>query len=214
MRRLCLSALPCLMLAAVPPALAQQTAAPAIDGFRSATFGMKEAEVKKAIRTDFKTDPKKIGSARNLVEKTTLLAIRVDDMVPDSGAASVVYTLGYKSKGLIQVTVQFGRPLDKKVTPKALWATARVLQGALVANGIDRKNVLVNKATKDRRAIVLYQGTDTKGRMALLTAFFEPETKATKPSDKIDINRLQTVRLQYMQNPKAPDVYKPKKGDF
>ena len=88
-----------------------------------------------------------------------------------------------------------------------------------MAKGIDKSRVLVNKATSNRNTVVLYRGIDKTGRIALLTAVFaagkEP-TKASKKNDPtgIDIQRLRTVRLQYIRDPKQPDVYKPKKGDF
>lgn len=185
-----------------------------IDGFRSAKFGMTKAQVLAAIATDFRIDRKKIGEARNLVEKTELLAIRVDDMIPDSGGASVVYTLGYETKKLIQTTIQFGRPADKDIKPAALWATARLLQQALLAKEIDKSRVLLNKTTNDQNAVVLYRGVDKAGRMAMLTAFFEPQKQKGREKAAIDVSRLRTVRLQYVANPKKPDIYKPKKGDF
>src|SRR5689334_631656 len=76
-----------------------------IDGFRSATFGMGEPQVRQAIRKDFPGPGEKITSETNAAEKTTALSILVPDLIPGAGRARVYYIIGYTSKKLIQVNV-------------------------------------------------------------------------------------------------------------
>src|SRR6185369_13874999 len=83
------------------------TPAPAepIDGFRSAKFGMAEAEVVAAIEKDFGVKAGDVAREDNPLEKTVALVAKVSDLIPDSGPARAVYILGYKTKALIQVNV-------------------------------------------------------------------------------------------------------------
>src|SRR5580693_1386206 len=103
------------LLLVAPAAALAQAAAPSdqapvappvvIDGFRSAHFGMTEAEVRKAIETDFKLTGSAVRPGDNPVERTHLLSVTVPDLVPDSGKAVIDYVLGYKSHSLIEVNV-------------------------------------------------------------------------------------------------------------
>ena len=84
-----------------------QTAEPAIiDGYRSAHFGMNEAEVKKAIKADFSVDDP--AKALNETERTAALLVRGKTLVPDSPPATVSYIFGATTAKLIQVNVVWG----------------------------------------------------------------------------------------------------------
>ena len=154
------------------PLAAAPAAAAEVEGFRSARFGMNEAQVRQAIARDFKLTGKKVTEGRNLAEKTTILVIRVQDLLPNSGLSQVTYTLGYKTKGLIQVDVLFGQPLEKTVKAKELWANAVILQRTLAQKGFDKDQMVVNKPTARPGLILLFRGVDKAGRtVALLGSF-------------------------------------------
>src|SRR6185312_9613129 len=72
-----------------PPAAAEQQPAPEIhvDGFRTAKWGMTEAQVKDAIRKDFNIAADKIKAEENLSERTGVLTVSVPELLDVGGAA-------------------------------------------------------------------------------------------------------------------------------
>ena len=62
-----------------------------IDGFRSAKFGMKIEEVKKAIQQDFFIQGGKIDAITHPTEQTQSLGITIKKLLPMSGKSRVVY---------------------------------------------------------------------------------------------------------------------------
>src|SRR5712671_2314720 len=74
-----------------------------VTGFRSAKFGMSEADVRAAIVKDFGVKPEAIRAETNASEQTLVLLIKAPDVLPGGGSAEVSYVLGFKSKTLIQV---------------------------------------------------------------------------------------------------------------
>ncbi len=60
-----------------------------VSGFRSARFGMKERDVKKAINNDFGLGKNKINRIVHPHEKTVSLGIEVPELLPESGLAKV-----------------------------------------------------------------------------------------------------------------------------
>ena len=56
-----------------------------IDGFRSAKFGMRMKEVKKAISQDFEISDRKINAIMHPTEQTQSLAVTIEKLLPKSG---------------------------------------------------------------------------------------------------------------------------------
>src|SRR5579885_800027 len=89
-----------------PGPLSAQTPAPApapnaadvkpyeVEGFRSAKFGMDEAQVKRAIATDFVVKESTITREVNPVDRTTVLSITAKDVLPDIAIARIHYSSG------------------------------------------------------------------------------------------------------------------------
>src|SRR5580692_4597706 len=101
-----------------PPA---ETAEPvSIDGFRSAHFGMTEAEVRKAIDADFKLSGSAVKPTDSPVERTRALSVTAPGLVPDSGKATIDYVLGFKSQRLIEVNVVWSAAGDPTNKPEKL----------------------------------------------------------------------------------------------
>jgi len=69
-----------------------------IEGFRQARFGMSEEQARQAIRKDFPTAAAKLGITIHPSEKTTVLSLTVDDLLPHTGNARISYIFGYRSK--------------------------------------------------------------------------------------------------------------------
>src|ERR1700722_678184 len=59
------------------------------DGFRSAKFGMNDAQTKAAIMKDFGVQADAITQQPNPAERTTVLAVKVPDLLPGGGIAEV-----------------------------------------------------------------------------------------------------------------------------
>ena len=112
----CFLLAPCLAFAAVI-AMAQPVAdAHRVVGFRSAHFGMDAAQVRSAIARDFKPLPDSISMLKNPAENTQVLVLRVAELEPGPGPASISYIFGAKSNRLMHVNVVWktdGTPSDE-----------------------------------------------------------------------------------------------------
>ena len=96
---------PCLALAAVV-AIAQPVAdAHRVVGFRSAHFGMDAVQVRSAIAQDFKPASDSMSMLKNPAENTEVLLLRVAELEPGPGPASISYIFGAKSRRLMHVNV-------------------------------------------------------------------------------------------------------------
>ena len=178
-----------------------------IDGFRSAKFGMRMDEVKKAIARDFSITDRKIDAISHPTEQTQSLGISIDQLLPNSGKSRVVYVFGYKSKRLIQVNILTGHPVDTDVTPQQV-----VDSGNLLGNHFFKKRYqedgLVAHARLSDGSVLIFRGKDQKGRMALLR-LSNPEPNAKKGDDlKISLT------LSYIEKPEKPDAFQLKENDF
>ena len=178
-----------------------------IDGFRSAKFGMRMDEVKKAITRDFSITDRKIDAISHPTEQTQSLGISIDQLLPNSGKSRVVYVFGYKSKRLIQVNILTGHPVDTDVTPQQV-----VDSGNLLGNHFFKKRYqedgLVAHARLSDGSVLIFRGKDQKGRMALLR-LSNPQPNAKKGDDlKISLT------LSYIEKPEKPDAFQLKENDF
>ena len=178
-----------------------------IDGFRSAKFGMRMKEVKRAITRDFSVTDRKIDAISHPTEQTQSLGISIDQLLPNSGKSRVVYVFGYKSKRLIQVNILTGHPVDTDVTPQQV-----VDSGNLLGNHFFKKRYqedgLVAHARLSDGSVLIFRGKDQKGRMALLR-LSNPQPNAKK-SDDIKIS----LTLSYIEKPEKPDAFQLKDNDF
>jgi hypothetical protein len=129
--------------AAAPAAPAASANRPAIapsatlevSGFRSAKFGMSEADVRAAIVKDLNVKPDAIRAETNTSEQTRVLLVRAPDVLPGGGMAEVSYVFGYKSKTLIQVGATWSKATDEKMTPDQLFSNSTVLRTHFISAG-------------------------------------------------------------------------------
>jgi len=110
-----------------------------IDGFRSAKFGMKIEEVKKAIRQDFFIQDGKIDTVTHPTEQTQSLGITIKKLLPMSGKSRVVYVFGFQSKRLIQVNILVGHPADADITPQQVVDSGNLLGSHFIKNKVPRR---------------------------------------------------------------------------
>lgn len=219
------------VLAATPPTspvMAAQKTAPSaeIDGFRSAKFGMDEAQIRSAIAADFSQSDVQIARSTQPMEKTTVLSIKVDNLLPDIGPAQVSYVLGFRSHKLIQVNVIW--PQGKG---NAVAAAAMTLRDYFRALPLDPEKVVLDGKMPDG-SILAFRGADTRGRMVL--EIFSPahqeeeqtadksakKTKAEKKpaeknkTEKTAENHPDILRLIYIETPEKPDTFRLNPGEF
>lgn len=192
--------------AGAPPALAAPTAE--VTGFRSAHFGMTEAEVRSAIERDFKVKPDAIQSQENKAEQTHLLAVRVADVLPGGGAADVSYVFGFKSKTLIQVGLSWSKATDDKLTPEQLFSNANVLRSHFISAGYKPDTIATNMPING--GVLMFRGSDAQERttMLILQGTFsqgENNQRVLTPT---------ALLLFYIADAKSPDVYRLPAGSF
>jgi hypothetical protein len=198
------------LLLIAAPALAQSAQ---VEGFRSARFDMTEEQVRHAIAADFKTPAAQILKQVNKVDRTTILSIKVNELLPESGIAQVNYKLGFKTKKLIQVDVIWTAAIDAKVTPAALSAVLINMRQYLQERGFEKEKTVLNATTPQPNILLVFRGEDEKGRMVALLGQFKLDPKAEKDK-QLKTDEPQAVILSYVLNAKNPDIYKIEKGKF
>lgn len=191
-----------------------------IAGFRSATFGMNEADLRKAIAKDFSVKSQDIKAEVHPAEKTRLLSVTTKDLLPDTGPALVIYHLGYKSKTLIQVNVIWGQPLQAEPDPQRLVATANMLRNYFVSQKFRAEGRVVNAPVNG--GIIAFRGFDASKRMVLLMLNAQPMRPTAQPSpdeaagqgQKESPPKSLSLQLSYVLNAEKPDVFTIEKGQF
>lgn len=196
---------------AAEAAPARPAEAAAVAGFRSARFGMSEAEVRQAIVRDFGLPADAIERTVNPLEKTASLVVTVDEVLPDSGPAQLAYIHGYESKALIQVNIIWGAPARPEADAQSLIATGNILKNYFAQQGFAQDRVMTDVAMEDG-SVILFRGADDQGRTILL------HLKAAKPAggDGADAAplRASSLWLSYIANPVRPDIFRVEQGAF
>jgi hypothetical protein len=184
-------------------------AAVSIDGFRNATFGMSQAQVRAVIASDFKLPESAVKQSTNDTQRTTLLSISVPDLLPSGGTASVSYIFGYQTHKLIEVNVLWSRATDPKMTATMLYQNGLSLQQYFAGAGFAPDRSAGNIATPD--GILLFRATDPSGNAVLL--ILSGAVKKDPKSDKATLDPA-ALTLAYAANPLHPDIYSLPKGSF
>jgi len=178
----------------------------AVEGFRSARFGMTEKEVYRAIYKDFRVSKKNVERQLHPVEKTVNLGILVEDLLPQTGPARTYYVFGYKSRRLIQVNVIWGKPVVEKPNAEQVVNLANQLRGYFSGQTYRQEGLAVNQPF-GKDSILVFRGSDKKGRMVLLL-LVNPKKPGLPPNQDI------VLKLSYIQQPENPDIFKIGKGKF
>lgn len=178
-----------------------------VTGFRSVRFGMTEEEVRKAAAKDLGIKPGLLKVEDNPLERTRVLTARVADLLPKAGNAKVAYTLGYTSRKLIQVTIQWSRALDSSITSEHLLGNAGLLRDYFQQQAFKPENVVVNRPANG--GIVMFRGLDLQNRMVLLTLTAEPQD-GTERREPV----WSALQIAYVADPVKPDIYRIPAGQF
>jgi hypothetical protein len=173
-----------------------------VDGFRSAKFGMSEQQVMRAIAKDFKISKNKVARQVTSAHKTTALIIHLPKVFPLGGPADIVYLLGYKSKRLMRVNVDWGKGVTDNFPHQDIFSLLRLLQTHFMKQKYKKEGFLVNTNMTDKESIV-FRGKDLKDRMILLVY------RAPKLKEQVGVEDAQknvSLILSYIENVENPDI--------
>ena len=176
-----------------------------IDGFRSAKFGMDEKQLLRAISKDFRIPKTKIKNLTNPIEKITALEVTVPKLLAFGGPARVQYILGYKSKKLVNVSVLWGEGVAKKVDANGIVDAANFLKNHFLKKQYVKGKTIVGQRMNDAEMLI-FRGFDKKKRAIVLVLRAPATNKGIDPENLKQEFRL---KLQYLRNPFAPDVFRP-----
>jgi len=190
------------------PGNAAAVPALSVAGFRSAKFGMAEAEVRAAIEKDFGVKPDQIRSEENLAEQTHVLGVRVPDLLAGGGTAEVSYVFGYKTKKLIEVTSLWSKATDDKMTPERLFSNGNILRAHFSSEGYQPDSIVTNGVMNN--GIVMFRGSDAEGHTTVLVL----QGTTSEGADKQRVLTPTALLLFYLADAKNPDVFKLPPGQF
>ena len=183
-----------------------------ITGYRTAAFGMSESETYDAIMADFGIARDKVARTTHSLEKTVILTAFVDNLVHGTGRTEIAYILGYRSKMLIQVNLVWRTPADAVGGKPRLLRAANTMIGRFALLGIPRSEIEPNSRLDDG-ATLLFRGRDKYGRLVLIGL--------NGPRESDDSGLLGTpenegfrLRVSFIENAGAPDIFKIEPGQF
>ena len=194
-----------------PPAGAQNVmpgAVAKVEGFRSAKFGMNEAEVKTAIASDFGIKGSAVHEQPNAGERTKALLVKVPDLLPGGGTAEVSYIFGYHTKKLIQVSVSWSKGTDEKMTPEQLFSNSSVLRAHFLGEGFKPETIASNMPIGG--GLLVFRGSDARDHTTMLIL----QGTFTQGEHNQRILTPASLLLFYIEDAKAPDVYRLPPGSF
>lgn len=185
-------------------------------GFRSAKFGMTEAEVRAAIQKDFGVKPEDVRPTPNAIERTTALVVSLPALDPGPGPATAVFILGYQSKKLIQVNVQWARE----------GAAAKADAAPYLVAGVQLVNYFNQFTWRDGRvnlgipvgpaSLLLFGAEDDKtGAVQVVADGVTVERKAEGQLEAAPQAGGQvSLRVSYIANRTKPDIFRLEPGRF
>jgi hypothetical protein len=176
-----------------------------IKGFRSALWGMTEAQIREAIRKDF--GQVRVTVEQNPADLTTLVWANVDNLLPGSGLGRVTYILGHTTKKLIQVSITWGGPINPSLKPEAAISVANLLRGHF-ATLTYKPDSVVQYAKAQDGSIVIFRGFDFENRMTLLVLSELTKQEGAPPTAPV------VLQLSYVQNIQKPDIFRVNRGQF
>jgi hypothetical protein len=194
---------------AAPAGASNVTASQAnVEGFRSARFGMSEAEVRNAITKDFGLKGDAIREQANPGERTKVLIVKVPDLLPGGGAAEASYVIGYQSKKLIQVSIAWSKAIDDKMTPEQLFSNSSVLRSHFMGENFKPDTVATNMPING--GLLMFRGSDAKDRTVMMIL----QGSLAQGENNQRVLTPTTLLLFYIADAKTPDVYRLPAGSF
>jgi hypothetical protein len=173
-------------------------------GFRSAKFNMDEKGVMRAIAKDFKISKTKVERRIN-PNKTIILTIHLRKLLEIGGPADIVYILGYKSKRLIQVNIDWGAGISNNPTPnREVTGVGKLLTSYFLKKRYYKENFTIDRRLNDT-SFLLFRGQYEKTRM-ITVKLIHP--KSVLASDLSASQHPISLMLSYSANWKNPDIFR------
>ena len=199
-----------------PPAAAP-AAGYEIKGFRSAAFGMTQAQVKTAIAADF-GPAAKITDSANIVEGTQALQVSLDHLDPGPGTALVTYIFGATSHALTHINVVWVVPGEPTAEQRAAVVTASVQLTNYFQNLPSPLKATAGATPTGPNGLLMFAGVDKKGA-GIEVAADGISYQATKKEDNKETvspppKGPAVLRVSYIANAANPDILKIKPGAF
>lgn len=180
-----------------------------INGYRSASFGMTEEEVRQAIATDFGISDDGIRIQNNERQRTKVLQIATDRFsaqVADH-LAIVSYIFGYSSQRLIEVKVVWGTDITPDFSAADFNTKAALLRTRLRNQNFEPAMVREGVEMQDGSQL-LFQGEDNKGRgVILLMREIQREVAAEAEGAEPRQETVYRLLLSYVESLRNPDIY-------
>jgi hypothetical protein len=181
-----------------------------IEGFRQARFGMNEAELRQAIRRDFPAAAARISRTTQPGEKTAVLAITAETLLPDAGPARLFYILGYASKRLVQVNITWSSDGRTAERDEAIVAAANTLRDHFQTEHPGPPEEVVANQQVGENAILVFRVAQPDGRMVLLLL----SGVAAGRAGRLPTAAPLTLQLSYILDHKSPDIFRIESGRF
>ena len=210
-----------LVVAGLPASAQSAAAKPAsvakapflIKGFRSAQWGMGEAEVRAAIAQDFKPADGAITAFDNPAEKTHVVAVHLAALAPAPGAVNITYIFGATTQKLIHVNVVWSTGPTPSPDERAQMASGGVALSAYFQAQAWRAGATGAGAARDASYFIFFQGADPKGAalelrgagISIIPKKGDAPSQPTGPA---------TLRLAYYATTGASDTADVKPGSF
>ncbi len=183
-----------------------------VSGWRTARFGMSEAQVRQAIARDFNVAPSAIVTQDNPAERTRVLSAILPALEPGPGAATVSYILGASSKRLVHVNVAW--QAGAGAAERDRLAAAGILLARNFRERDWRPQAAVAGVREAPGVLVLFAGVDAKGSGVELRLSGVPIVGPDGTADLVAPAGTAELRLSYAANVARPDIVRLREGAF
>ena len=211
-----LAVTPSLAPAATTPPAKPVSAAYAVKGFRSALFGMDEAQVLAAAAKDLKVDPATAQRQTNPAEGTTVISFASVHVDPAPMPAQVVYIFGAASHRLVHVNIVWATPAgQEEIQRPVLIGLALKLRGYFLGYAWPDKNVLLD-VPAGPNGVITFIGQDASGGAVevMLQGVAYSHSINGQPVQSPTPSGPAILRLSYSQNITKPDKAVVAPGSF
>jgi hypothetical protein len=187
-----------------------------IEGYRSARWGMTEAEVRAVIRKDFGLAESAIQIAENPAERTKALVIQIPELAPAPTPAMVSYIFGATSRRLMHVNVVWADAAPTAERRREFAAAGLQLSEYFRTLPVQPRLAGPGGALSDR-AVLMFVATDAQGAALEVAAEgieFQVLARDGKSTNSSAPSGPVALRVSYIANALTPDVSVLKPGSF
>jgi hypothetical protein len=181
-----------------------------IEGFRRARFGMSEAQVRQAVQQDFPAVAARLSRMVHARERTIVLSVSVDNLLPDAGPARISYILGAASKQLVLVNIVWVSDGATPARDEALVAAANNLRDFLISTYEAHGDIVTNRQVGEA-VILVFRVEQADGRMVILMLSGIP---AAGRRNRNPAPPPLTMQLSYIRDVRHPDVFRIERDRF